>query len=68
MKLVPDWKKSWTWFSMWAASVIVAWGLIPAEGQVAIAALLHIPAQMIPAFLGLMVMAGRLVGQSKDVP
>ena len=28
MKLVADWKKSWTWFSMWAASVIVAWGLI----------------------------------------
>ena len=27
MKLVPDWKKAWTWLSMWFASVIVAWGL-----------------------------------------
>lgn len=66
MRLVPDWKKSWTWFSMWAASVIVAWGLIPYEGQVAIAALLHIPAPAIPAVLGLLVMAGRLVSQKKD--
>lgn len=66
MKLVPDWKKAWTWLSMWFASVIVAWGLIPAEGQTAIAALIHIPAPAIPAVLGLLVMAGRLVSQKKD--
>lgn len=64
MKLVPDWKKAWTWLSMWFASLVVAWGLIPYEGQVAVAAALHIPTPYIPVVLGLMVMAGRLVKQT----
>lgn len=37
MKLIPDWKKAWRWFSVQAFAAIIAlpvvWGMLPSDAK-----------------------------------
>ena len=61
--LIPNWKRAHRLFSVQAGAALVAWALVPPEQQTAILALLGVPASAVPAVLGLLVIAGRLVSQ-----
>lgn len=61
--LIPNWKRAHKLLSVQAGALLVAWGLVPLDQQTAILALLHVPADLVPAIMGLLVIAGRLVSQ-----
>lgn len=70
-KIVPNWRDSWKWMSMWFAMAIAAWPLVPAEEQAAIvsaiASTLGIEIS-VPTALAIMMMVARMIDQSKAKP
>lgn len=65
MKLIPNWKRAHRMLTVQMASVFVVWGTLPEDTQAAILDLVGIPANRVPAILGLLVLAGRLIAQPK---
>lgn len=65
MKLIPNWRRAPRMFSVQVASLAVAWGLMPPDMQTAMLAALGVGPERIPAVLGLLFLAGRLVDQPK---
>lgn len=63
--LIENWRSAWRYITVQLGALMVAWGLIPADQQAAILAAIGLPAERVPAVLGLMVLVGRLVNQSK---
>lgn len=61
--LIPEWKTAWRMLSVRVAALLVVWGLLPPEQQTAILDLLGLPASRVPAVMGLLVIAARLVQQ-----
>jgi hypothetical protein len=47
------------------AAVAVAWGSLPTETQTSILSAIGMPAERVPAVLGLLILAGRLIDQPK---
>jgi hypothetical protein len=65
MKLVEDWKRAWTWYSIHAASVLV---LVSAAQELLPLAQPVIPPAVFPWValgLGILVIAGRLLAQKE---
>lgn len=62
---IPQWRRAWRMLSVQAAALAVGWGLLPADAQAAILDLVGVPANRVPAVLGLMMLLGRLVDQPK---
>lgn len=65
MKPVAQWRRSWRWLSVQAGALAVLWGTTSAETQAAILALVGVPAERVPAILGLLVIAARLIDQGE---
>lgn len=51
--------------SMQLAAAAVLFGTLPADTQAAVLDLVGVPASRVPAILGLLFMAGRIVGQPR---
>ena len=64
-RLIPNWRKAWRMASVRVAVLAVAWGLLPPETQVAMLAAVGVPAERIPAVLGALFLALRLIDQPK---
>lgn len=69
MKLVPDWRQAWRWFSVWAMTLAIAvqatWELAPLDLKQ------KIPPDWMPyVTIGVLIagIIGRLVSQSPDKP
>lgn len=63
--LIENWRSAWRYITVQLGAIMLAWGLLPADQQAAILAAIGLPAERVPAVLGLMVLVGRLVNQSK---
>lgn len=63
MKLIDNWRMAWRWASVRVAALAVAWGVAPPDVQASILDLVGVPASRVPAIIGLLVIAGRLVAQ-----
>ena len=66
MKLVPNWKQSWKWFStqihVAQAAIVGTWTLLPADLKT------YLPSKVlvgVVGFLGVVGVVGRLIDQSK---
>lgn len=64
-KLIPNWRRAWRMASVRVAVVAVGWGLLPPEAQVAMLSAVGVPAERIPAVLGALFLALRLIDQPK---
>lgn len=62
-KLIPEARQAWKLLSMQLSAAAVVFGLLDHTTQVAVLAFLNIPAERIPAILGIMFMVTRLVRQ-----
>jgi hypothetical protein len=69
MRLVPDWREAWKWFSMQFAALIialpVAWMAVPEEVKA------YLPDKWKPwimVALGVCVFLGRIIDQKKAPP
>lgn len=65
MKLIHNWRRAWRMASVQVAGLAVAWGLLPPDQQAALLAFVGIGPERVPAVLGLLVLAGRLIDQPK---
>jgi hypothetical protein len=65
VKLIPNWRRAWRMASVQFAAVAVAWGSLPTETQTSILSAIGMPAERVPAVLGLLILAGRLIDQPK---
>lgn len=63
MTLIPQWRRAWRLFSVQAGVVLLAWGVLPVDQQTAILSLVGIGPERVPAIMGLLVIAGRLIQQ-----
>lgn len=76
MKLVDNWKKAWTWYSVWAAGAVVTIGSIGAylTPEMLAAPIVFLPdwtwgkaLSSLTAFLGVTGLIGRLISQEPKV-
>ena len=65
MKLIPEWRRAWRMLSVQVATLAVTWGLLPPDQQAQILAAVGIPSERVPAILGGLFLAGRLLQQGK---
>lgn len=66
MKLIiPNWRRAWRMLSVQVAALAVVFGSLPPDAQAAVLAFIGVPAARLPAVLGLLVLAGRLIQQPK---
>lgn len=69
MRLVPDWREAWKWFSVQALTIIMVlplvWAGLPSDAKSWIPESWHIP---IIVFLGAGGIAGRLIDQKPKDP
>lgn len=63
MKLIDNLRQAPRLWSVQLGAVLVAWGSLPIDMQAAIVALVGVPAERVPAVLGLLVIVARLVQQ-----
>jgi hypothetical protein len=54
---------AWKLFSVWAASLAVVWGMLPADQQRAVLDLLGIGPERMPAVLGVLFILARIIKQ-----
>lgn len=64
-RLIPNWRRAWRMASMQLAALAVIFGALPADTQAAVLDLAGVPANRVPAILGLLIMAGRLIQQPR---
>lgn len=65
MKLIPEWRRAWRMASVQVAALAVVWGTLPEDVQAALLAAVGVPAERVPAVLGLLLLLGRLIDQPK---
>lgn len=62
-KLIPNWRRAWRMASVQVAAVLIAWGTLPADVQAVIVGAVGVPAERVPAILGVLMLLARLVDQ-----
>lgn len=62
-KLIPNWRRAWRMASVQVAAVLVAWGTLPTDVQAAIVGAIGLPAERVPAILGVLMLLVRLIDQ-----
>lgn len=65
--LIDNWREAPKMLSFWAAMLAVAWGSMPPDVQASVLAWLGMPAERIPAVLGVLMLLARLIKQ-KSTP
>jgi len=70
LKPIPNWRRAWRMLSVQMAVLAVAWGSMPADAQAAVLQALGVGPERVPAVLGLLFLAGRLIDQpqTREVP
>lgn len=63
--LIPNWRNAHKLLTVQLGAALVAWGLLPPDQQTAILAWIGCPAERVPAVMGVLVMAARLIAQPK---
>lgn len=63
--VIPEWRQAWRMLSIQVAAVAVIFGALPVDQQTSILELLGVGPERIPAFLGMAVIAARLIAQPK---
>ena len=63
MKLIPNARAAWKFWSVRFASLLLVWELMPEHHQTALLALAGIPGDLIPGLLAAMILASRIVQQ-----
>jgi hypothetical protein len=63
LKLIPNWRRAWRMATMHVAGLAVIWGVMPEDLQAAMLEAVGLPASRVPAILGVLFMATRLVQQ-----
>lgn len=73
--LIPHWRRAWRMLSVQLGLAVVAWGLLPPEQQAGLLALVQDLLQLVgisphrlPALLGLVAIASRLLDQPAAKP
>lgn len=61
--LIDNWRKAHKMLTVWVGLAAVSFGVLPLDQQAAILAMLHVPAERIPAVLGLVFLAARFTRQ-----
>ena len=64
MKLIPQAAQAWRLLTVQIAALAVVWGSLPVDMQTSVLALIGIGPERIPAILGLLMIAGRLISQA----
>lgn len=65
MKVIENWRQAWKLFSVQIAALAVAFGALPPNVQAAVLAAVGIPAERLPAIVGLLLILSRIVAQPK---
>jgi hypothetical protein len=65
MTLIPNWRKAWRMASVQVAAAAVAWGALDPALQASLLAAVGVPAERVPAILGLALLLARLVDQPR---
>ena len=68
MKLIENWRRAHRMLSVQMGSLLVAWGMTPPDTQAVIMGFVGLPAERVPAVLGLLVILGRVVAQKSTKP
>ena len=63
--IIPNWRRAWRMLSVQVAALAVVFGSLPPDAQAAVLVFIGVPAARLPAVLGLLVLAGRLIQQPK---
>ena len=66
MKLIPEARRAWRLLSVQVASLAVIFGALPVDHQSAILSLIGVGPERIPAALGLLFIAARLIQQPQE--
>lgn len=61
--LIPNINKAWRMLSVQAAAAAVAFGLLDPALQAAVLSFFNVPAERVPAIIGFIFLAARLLGQ-----
>ena len=65
MTLIPNWRRAWRMASVQIAGASVLFGSLPEAAQSQVLDLVGVPASRVPAVLGLLMIAGRVISQPK---
>lgn len=65
MLLIPNWRRAWRMASVQVAAAAVAWGALAPDVQASILSAVGVPAERVPAILGLLLLVARLIDQPK---
>jgi hypothetical protein len=65
VKLIPNARAAWRMLSVRVAAAAVAFGALDPVSQAGILAMLHIPAERLPALVGFAIIVVRLIDQPK---
>lgn len=65
MKFIPEIKSAWRMLSVQIAAATIAFGLLPPDQQAGVLQFIGLPADRLPAALGILFLLGRLVSQPK---
>lgn len=63
LRLIPAWRSAWRLYSVRIAAVATVFGLLPPDQQSAILAWIGLAPERIPAVIGGLFIAGRLLQQ-----
>ena len=63
IRLIPNYRRAWRMASVRVAAAAVIWGGLPPEVQGGILAAVGVPAERVPAILGLLLLVARLIDQ-----
>ena len=63
MMLIQQWRRAWRLLSVQVAGAAVVFGSLPADTQAAMLDAVGLPPSRLPAVLGLLVIAGRVLAQ-----
>lgn len=66
--LVENWRSAWRMLSVQLASLATIFGLMPADAQASVLDLVGVPANRVPAVIGLAFIAARVISQPKVGP
>lgn len=66
MKLIPEWRRAWRYASVQLATLATVFGVLPADQQTAMLDAVGIPPLRVPAILGGLFIASRLLKQKEQ--
>ena len=63
---IPDLKQAWGYASVWVASLVIAWGMVPSDWQLAVLSAIGVPEHRQGALIGVLFLIARLTTNSRN--